>query len=250
MLLLDLVAKFFDSIDLFDSREMVSAAVESLCDQAGLPLFAISQHGEEGLSEPHLIRLHNYPAEFAAYHADHRLGLRDPVHRLSQLRGSGFLWESLVRLLPCFDDEDRRIIALAERAGIGPGYTKPFHVPGELSGSCSFAVRPGMLFPKRLIPFAEALGSFAFEAARAVSLRDRSTWRPSGRLTPRQRDVVILVAHGQPHKVIARTLGISPNTVVDHLRHARASFGVSKSAMLIVGALLSGSITYSELLTS
>lgn len=248
MLLLDLITNFFDAIDLFDSREALLSAISALCDHAGVDYFAVVHHGDAEASSPDLIRLHNYPTDFAAFHADHRLGVRDPVHRMSQLRGSGFLWASMTRLLPSFDARDSQILERAQRSGIGDGYTRPFHVPGERSGSCSFAVRSGGIFPRRLIPFAEALGSFAFEAARALNLREQPTWRHAGRLSPRERDIVILLGQGMQHKAIAWNLGISVETVTDHLRNARAKFGVTKSAVLIVCGLLSGSITYSEFL--
>ncbi|WP_119036453.1 autoinducer binding domain-containing protein [Hephaestia caeni] len=38
--------------------------------------------------------------------------------------------------------------AMARDAGIGDGYTVPYHVPGERSGSCSFAVDLGERFPR------------------------------------------------------------------------------------------------------
>lgn len=249
MLLLDLITNFFDAIDLFDSREALRQALSALCDHAGVDYFAIVHHADIDAAGPDLIRLHNYPDDFAAFHAEHRLGVRDPAHRMSQLRGSGFLWNSMTRLLPSFDAWDGQILERARRSGIGDGYTKPFHVPGERSGSCSFAVRPGGTFPRRLIPFAEALGSFAFEAARTLNLRKHPTWRHAGRLSPRERDIVILLGQGMHHKAIAWTLGISLETVTEHLKNARMKFGVSKSAVLIVCSLLSGSITYSEFLT-
>lgn len=248
MLLLDLITSFYDAIDLFDSHDTLVDTLSSICHQAGFTYFAISHHGDFADAGPNLIRMHNYPSEFAAYHDAQGLGLRDPVHRMSQLRGCGFLWYALPGLLPNFGSADERVLARARRSGIGEGYTKPFHVPGERSGSCSFAVSPGLTFPRHQIPLAEALGSFTFEAARTLSNRSRHTALRSGWLTERERQIVMWLGHGKELKEIARILRISPNTVNDHLKHARARYGVHKSSLLVVCALLTGSITYSELL--
>lgn len=234
---------------MFDTQESLFSAISAISAQAGFSYFALSHHGDFTSARPELIHLHNYPPAFAAFHDSGGLGMRDPVHRASQLRGSGFLWSALPDLLHQLTDDDRLILAQAEAAGIGPGYTRPFHVPGERSGSTSFAVRRGLAFSKCQIPIAEALGAFAFEAARALSGRRDRVWLSQGWLTDRERQIVIWLGHGKGEKEIARRLGISHTTVNDHLKHARARYGVHKSSLLIICALLTGAIGFSELLT-
>jgi LuxR family quorum-sensing system transcriptional regulator CciR len=182
------------------------------------------------------------------YHDEQGLGVRDPVHRLSQLRTAGFPWSALPSLLPDYGPADERVLAHARRAGVVDGYTVPFHAPGERSGSCSFAVGPGQTFPRHLIPLLESLGSFASQAARLLREPGPRFRLKTAKLTPRQHEIVVLLGHGMPLKQIARVLDISPDTVNDHLRIARANFGVHKSTLLLVCGLVSGSITYSELL--
>ena len=248
MLILDLISNFYEGIDLFDSSDAIRKSLESILDHTGLRYYALVHHIDNAGSEPGMVHIHNYPAEFATFHAEHHLGLRDPVHRACQRRGSGFLWEGLPILLSSSDPLDRRISERAQAAGIGDGYSIPYHVPGERSGSCSFAVETGHPFPRHLIPVMEALGKFAFEAARSLGQRAGPSWQTSASLSPRERDVVVLLGHGNPEKRIAQMLGISPHTVHDHVRKARAKFGVGKCTLLIVCALLSGAITYSEIL--
>jgi DNA-binding CsgD family transcriptional regulator len=248
MLLLDLIGNFADALDMFDSQEALASAVSALSSKAGFAHFAITHHGDFA-GPTDLIHLHNYPTDFAGYHDREGFGVRDPVHRASQLRGSGFPWSALPGLLRQMTDEDRRVLERADAAGIGPGYTRPFHVPGERSGSSSFAVKKGSDFPKNRIAIAEALGGFAFEAARSFARRRDPTWIRQGWLTARERQIVIGLGHGMSEKEVARLLEIAPTTVNDHLKHARARFGVRKSSLLIVCGLLTGAIGYSELLT-
>jgi DNA-binding NarL/FixJ family response regulator len=63
------------------------------------------------------------------------------------------------------------------------------------------------------------------KAAREL-LRERT--RPlAGDLSPREREVLVLVAKGHPNKVIARQLGISEKTVKAHLTSAFVRIGVT-----------------------
>jgi DNA-binding CsgD family transcriptional regulator len=56
--------------------------------------------------------------------------------------------------------------------------------------------------------------------------------RPLG-LTPREREILALVAQGQTNAGIARTLWISPATVGKHLENAYAKLGVSSRTAAI-----------------
>jgi DNA-binding CsgD family transcriptional regulator len=59
-------------------------------------------------------------------------------------------------------------------------------------------------------------------------------------LSPREREIVRMVAHGHPNKVIAAVLNISAWTVCTHLRRIFAKFGVSSRAAMVAKAVESG----------
>jgi DNA-binding NarL/FixJ family response regulator len=66
-------------------------------------------------------------------------------------------------------------------------------------------------------------------AARAASelLAERREARPATELTPREREVLLMVAEGLPNKVIARRLEITEATVKAHLTRIFERIGVS-----------------------
>jgi DNA-binding NarL/FixJ family response regulator len=64
------------------------------------------------------------------------------------------------------------------------------------------------------------------KAASAV-LAARAGRRPAEELTPREREVLLMVAEGLPNKLIARRLGISERTVKGHLTHIFERIGVT-----------------------
>lgn len=59
-------------------------------------------------------------------------------------------------------------------------------------------------------------------------------------LSPRERQIAVLVAEGLPTKTIALRLGISIWTVATHLRRMYARFGVSSRAAMVARLFESG----------
>ena len=53
------------------------------------------------------------------------------------------------------------------------------------------------------------------------------------RLSPREQEIIRLVAKGHPNKVIADILDISPNTVATHLRRIFSKLGVASRAQMV-----------------
>jgi LuxR family quorum-sensing system transcriptional regulator CciR len=96
------------------------------------------------------------------------------------------------------------------------------------------------------LPLLQLVGAFAFEAARRMR---RARFAPAPvRLTERQRECVMWAACGKSDWEIARILGISQETVIEHLRHARERYGVGKRTLLAIHALFDGTIGFFDVL--
>lgn len=224
--------------DLFDLLDECARAM-------GFRYFALTHHVDFAAAPSVGIRLHNYPMEWQEWFDERGLGRFDPIHRASHVTSYGFSWAqvpNLIQLTP----GDLLVLDQAKRIGIGNGFTVPAHVPGEYSGSCSFAVSPGDDFPQDHVLVAQLIGGLAFETARRLSGNRRSP--PRGQpMTDRQRDCVLWAARGKTDWEISRILGVSHETVIQHLKHARERYGVQKRAHLAVMALFDGSICFSDI---
>jgi NarL family two-component system response regulator LiaR len=63
---------------------------------------------------------------------------------------------------------------------------------------------------------------------------------PLDRLTPREREVLVLIGRGFPNKLIARELAVSEKTVKAHVGHVLAKLGVTDRTQAAIVAVRSG----------
>lgn len=222
-------------------------AIAYTCAVMRVPYFALTHHVDFRREATAGIRLHNYPECWEEWFDARGLGRSDPIHRASHRMSMGFAWASVPGII-ALTPEDHLVLEEAAKAGIGDGYTVPAHVPGEMLGSCSFAVEAGRTFPVELELPCQLIGGFAFEAARRVTGRRGAAFGQAPILTDRQLDCVLWAARGKTDWEISVILGISHETVIQHLKHARERYGVQKRALLAVRALFDGLISFTDIL--
>lgn len=219
--------------------------LEECASAMGFRYFALTHHVDFASAPSAGIRLHNYPIEWQEWFDERSLGRFDPIHRASHVTSRGFTWTQVPNLIR-LTSGDREVLDQARRIGIGDGFTVPAHVPGEYDGSCSFAVGPDDAFPDQHVLIAQLVGGLAFETARRLS-EPRRVPQNALPMTDRQRDCVLWAARGKTDWEISRILGVSHETVIQHLKHARERYGVQKRAHLAVMALYDGSICFSDI---
>lgn len=241
----------FDRVDAFvrdvrrlESEEELASAIAEIALELGFRYFALTHHVDVRRSSA-AVRIHNYPDGWAEWFDNQSLGGSDPVHRASNVTSVGFAWSRLPELI-ALTDKDLRVLELARCEGIGEGFTVPAHVPGEAHGSCSFACAAGDPFAEQNLSLLQLVGAFAFESARRMR-RNRVAPEPV-QLTDRQRECVMLAARGKSDWEIARILGISEQTVIEHLKNARERYGVGRRTLLAVHALFDGTIGFLDVL--
>jgi len=130
-----------------------------------------------------------------------------------------------VIVLTSFPDDDRLLPAIQAGAA---GYLLKDAQPSELDR----AVRAAHAGEAILDPSV---------AARLVdALAQEPGPEPAARLTPREREVLELIARGRSNKLIARELEISEKTVKAHVGHVLEKLGVSDRTQAAIYAVRSG----------
>jgi LuxR family quorum-sensing system transcriptional regulator CciR len=243
--LLRLVEQFDDRMATALTMDDVTGETEAAIRELGFYWFAIIHHLSLRASAPHLIESTNYPDALKEIHIGKGLFVRDPVLMANQHAFRPFLWIDVHRFVPP-DPLHDFIFRCSRRAGVGEGITVPAHVPGEPNGSCSFATRTGRPLPKRRILLAvELVAALAFERGRELQGYPRSQ-TAAPHLSPREMDCLRLLVGGASDKMIARKLGLSPDTAAGYVKTARGAYGTRSRTDLVVRALRDGLVSYDD----
>lgn len=236
------------------SRELATLkelhrSIETVARTFGIRYFLLSHH--VNVSSPHIVQLSNYPEAWGTRMRTKAHFRVEPVIQACQKTAAPFLWAELGSLIK-ISAIQRDILEGAEKVGIGPGFTVPIHIPGECTGSGSFAVRTGETLDLSALPALQYLACFAFEAARRMSLGVNRKMNLSAaetrKFTERQLDCIVLIAQGKSDWDVGQILGISQRTVQEHLETARRRYGVSTRMQLVVRTLFDNQLGFEDIL--
>ena len=235
--------------DLKELEVLLSGTVRKL----GFDYFALVHHVNIYQTKKKVVHLFDFPKAWTELVDKKGYFSDDPVLVACQKSGAPFIWSDVPKLIS-LSERQEEILRAAQSAGLGGGFTVPIHIPGEITGACSFSTSSGRDVPEASLPAAHYVGSFAFEAARRMVQRGASkrhparTLPPSPRLTRRQLDCVVLAGRGKSDKDIAQILGIADQTVHQHMEDAKRRYDVATRMQLIVRALFDSQLAFADLM--
>ncbi|MDP3906742.1 LuxR family transcriptional regulator [Novosphingobium sp.] len=241
---LKLAEEFASNLVKVETEAALGEALGQVSRRLEFDHFALTLQARTSTDGPPDLLLHDYPDEWARVYINFELAGRDPVQRACDKSLTGFEWDHIERLIP-LTRGDRQMLAVGRECGIGDGYTIPRHLPGEARGTCSFAVRPGANLPRPLLMATEIIGALGLACAHRVSGLVRKPSRPA--LSDRQRECLLWAARGKTAAETAIILGISIETVIQHLKLARERYDVHCRQSLILNALFDGLIGFSDI---
>lgn len=237
--------QFIDEASAIKSSDELRSLMDAICNELGFRHFALIHHTDLRELRPGVININNYPPVWAEQFIAKRLYRFDPVIQACFRTGVGFRWSKVGELID-LNPRQERILEAASREGLADGLTMPSAVKGEYAGSCSFAAPRRSVYLDHCEILGQLVGAFGFEAARRLTKReDCDTKR---KLSPRQRECVVLVAQGKSNWEIGQILGLSPVTIAHYVSDARARYDVSSRQQLVVRALLESEINFPEIM--
>ena len=148
------------ALDFTGTRQFLASDADADGD---LDLVAFDRRGGETAS----MLVHNYPDAWAKLYVGLDLSTTDPIRRAGERSITGFEWRDVGRYIP-LSRGDRQLLSVARESGVGDGFTVPRHLPGEATGSCSFAVGPRAAMPGDMLNVAEIIGAIAIARAREL----------------------------------------------------------------------------------
>jgi len=244
----------FGTIDAFVARSRTITDITALhtligdiTRDMGFDYFSVTQMDlARPAGERAVIGISNYPRAWIEEMVRRNLVPADPTLQAGRLSATGFRWDEVDRLIRV-EAAHRDMMARARRGGLGDGFSVPANVSGELPALTSFAVRPGRTLPEQRLIIAQLAGTFAYDAARRLHLANPGALAPV-RLTPRQLDVTLHIARGKTDWEIARILGLSEETVTEHVNAARVKYGVARRSQLVLRAIQDGHFSIADAL--
>lgn len=208
------------NIILIDDHTLFREGLESLLSRRNINILAAVGSGQEGLRlaaelNPDVILL------------DMRMPEMDGMDVLRQLRQNGFT-NPVVMLTTSSDERD---LVESLRSG-AQGYLLKDMEPDELVLALRDIVAGKTVVASDLAPvLARVVQGEGMTAAKES---------PFAKLTPRENEILALLAEGQSNKVIARNLGISDGTVKLHVKSILRKLGVHSRVEAAVMAVEQG----------
>ena len=208
------------NIILIDDHTLFREGLESLLSRRNINILAAVGSGQEGLRlaaelNPDVILL------------DMRMPEMDGMDVLRQLRQNGFT-NPVVMLTTSSDERD---LVESLRSG-AQGYLLKDMEPDELVLALRDIVAGKTVVASDLAP---VLGRVV--QGEGITAAKES---PFAKLTPRENEILALLAEGQSNKVIARNLGISDGTVKLHVKSILRKLGVHSRVEAAVMAVEQG----------
>jgi DNA-binding NarL/FixJ family response regulator len=216
-----------------DDHRIVAEGVRGLLEDAGFDVVAVVEDGRA------LLRAvdEHKPAVVVA---DVSMPLLNGIEAAEHLKRSGD--PPKVIFLTMHPDVSYAARALAAGAS---GFVLKHSAPGELLTAVREALAGRTYVTPRVAAELKRLKrtDVAEGAADAVDAASPVASDPIARLTPRQREVLQLVAEGKSAKEVANVLSISPRTAEFHKYRLMEQLGVTTNAELVQIAMRSGLVS-------
>ncbi len=185
----------------------------------------------------------NYPVEWTRRYVEKRYISEDMVSRFAASSLRPFLWNSLGNQYDLTSSQ-RTVFNEATDFHLRSGGAVPIHGPG--AAKATFAVANDMPTEQFAALFKaqrhelHLVATYAHERMMQIGLGD--TPAPVPKLTSREVEVLTWSSRGKTAWEIAEILGLSDETVRDHIKHACRKLNTSNKTHAIAVALLHGLI--------
>ncbi|WIB15518.1 response regulator transcription factor [Curtobacterium sp. MCPF17_050] len=214
------------TILLVDDQAMIRVGLRTILDSQD----DLTVVGEAGDGFEALEALRTTPVDVVLL--DIRMPGIDGVETTRRIRTTLTAEQTRIIILTTFEHDD--IVVAALRAGAN-GFLGKTVGPSELVAG----IREVVLGGGALSAAAQA-AVISQVAAQPARTADPDVLARLDALTPRERDVVVAIAHGADNEEIGRTMFVSPFTVKTHANRAMAKLGARDRAQLVSLAYRAG----------
>lgn len=242
MIELERIEEYIKEIDAAQHVDDVCAAIHRHIVPQGFEKFSyMLTLPPQGARRP--LYITNYPIEWTRRYVEKHYISEDLVSRFAASTMRPFLWQSIGQHYDLTPTQ-RQVFDEAAEFHLRSGGAVPIHGPG--AAKASFAVASDMpedqfaaLFNRQRHEL-HLVATYAHERLMQIGLVDQPS--PLPKLTSRELEVMTWSSRGKTAWEIAEILGLSEETIRDHVKHACRKLNTSNKTHAIAVALLNGLI--------
>ena len=229
---------FIETSNKCRSQGELSAMFAEHLTRMGIDMFAFSYVHHQNDIAGHGM-LSTYPEDWLDHYVSHNYMAFDPVYRIGWEKSGVFDWASMARSRALSKDETRLMDEAAD-AGLKSGASAALHLGyGSLIGF-GFASRCRQSFGRDHLSTLYAMaGQFQLVYTALVPHPER----PEVKLSARQKEVLRWTATGKTRADIADIMGISEDTVDDHMRQIFRKLRCNDKVVAVLRAVQIGAIS-------
>lgn len=221
-----------------EDTKCLSEATGRMFEDLGLPHFALARFFKADQTPDVSIISGQFHVEWSARYMGNRYVRHSHIARELLRTRDPYSWEDVMRRRNV-DDAQKKIRAEAGEVGLTDGLFTPVRWSDGSFAAVVLAGRKPDLEDSFIRTAAGVLSGYYAAEVRRLSHRGQSS---ADRLTHRQRECLAWVRQGKSSSVIAEILGLSGQTVDEHLREACRRLGVRTRTQAAVEASLAGLI--------
>jgi LuxR family quorum sensing-dependent transcriptional regulator len=225
--------EFIERLDRFGSLESVADATVAMLRRQGVDHLCMSFLPVVGGAFDYAVIADRLPAGMIAYYSERGYHHDDPALRYCKTATGPFRW---VREAPYDPEREPRAVKVIEvmrEFGLHDGVVIPVRSQRGRMGQVFFGGRE-ITLPMDELRALHFMTLYAFD--RALWLRGQLDL-PQSVLTPRECEVLTLVASGKSGEQIGEALHISARTVVEHIKHCCRKLGAANRTHAVVIAI-------------
>lgn len=233
------IADLIASIRAAPSRRALAEILLAYYHSEGISKVSYHGHYADGSLRPPA--LDGFPAHWVEHYIENHLDSVDPRPQLAAQRVKPFLW-SEAQDLGTLTDEMVEYLLEMRLAGVGDGLALTVFGPNLRNAyvSLGFAADDFRPSDAKVLEFQwiAQVGHLRF-----CQLADRAAAR-NNELSPREREVLELIASGKSNSVIATLMDISAHTVDAHVRSIYGKLGVNDRTSAALMGVQRGILRY------
>lgn len=224
-----------------NSVNLATAALTDSLTELGLDKICLCISPKKGDSSKNNIGvINNFPKDWEEYYASKKYHLIDPGVAYRQHTCEPFSWDEIERNMH-LSDKQKDCINCAREADLHNGVCIPLFGP-DGSAHIGLASSHKEAINMKQIDLISAYCHHYYQSYYKLTSTSKQTHFENIALTPKQTDILSLIATGKTDGEVADALLISTNTVDTHMRNIFKKIGINNRVGAVTKAIMLGLI--------